>query len=216
VAKVDSEDKPKSADAIASAFTPEVREIIQAELPANHLEVIAALDELMGHVRIHPRQIERRAERNSNYMAERERWLEAEKLVLRLVNIFREGPLPFPDADLPTILSLHEAHKQILHRLARVDALIEANSGAKDSFCAMLYTSVLRIWTEIGGGKLRYSQRGNIPCGPLIRFLSAVIPPMLPPDVPAPTPRTFRTAVDIERGLREHTRKEVAKKLRKV
>jgi hypothetical protein len=191
-----------------AAFASEEREAICAVLPpsADHRAALDAIAELRRDMQIHPRQVRGRKERNSDYMAEREQRREAEKLVLRLIDISR---------DLPDTPSLHEVHKQILLKLAGLDALIWANSGAKDSLCAIIYTAVLRIWTDLAGGELRYSQRDGTPCGPLIRFLSVVVPLMLPPDVPTPSPHTLRTIVDGEKERREHTRNEIRAKLRK-
>jgi hypothetical protein len=73
--------------------------------------------------------------------------------------------------------------------------------GTRDPNKKFLYCAVLRIWEEPLGQELRYSiARQKPPYGPLVRFLEAVLRPVLGNETPGP--HGFAKIIDRKREIR--------------
>jgi len=87
---------------------------------------------------------------------------------------------------------------QIEARGVGFEMLRRAYSRKADPTRQMLYGRVLDLWRQ-AGGSLKYSTEsdGRTPCGPLIRFLTAVLRPVM--DNRAPKPTGCAEIIDKER-----------------
>jgi hypothetical protein len=79
--------------------------------------------------------------------------------------------------------------KSLRKHLAALDAILdgsEAFRGRADAHREILYFLMLQLWTGKLGGKLRFSRdpKSHVAGGPLVRFLTAVLQPILGPETP--------------------------------
>jgi hypothetical protein len=79
--------------------------------------------------------------------------------------------------------------KSLRKFVAWLDAILdgsEAFRGRADSHREILYFLILQLWTGKLGGELKFSRRPNskVAGGPLVRFLTAVLKPILGPETP--------------------------------
>jgi len=126
---------------------------------------------------------------NYPFAKERKRWLRIDKLTERLAQemgkLRRETPWSDPDPLLPygVLPVLWDLHMRAQVRLQRLDR--RAFRGTQDPHREALYAGVLRVWTEDLNGELQYSRnRQGMPTGPLIRFLTACVEPILGEETP--------------------------------
>jgi hypothetical protein len=62
---------------------------------------------------------------------------------------------------------------------------MRAFRGTQDPHRESLYSGVLRVWTEDLNGQLQYAKnRQGKPTGPLVRFLTACVEPILGEETP--------------------------------
>ena len=126
---------------------------------------------------------------NYPFAKERKRWLRIDKLTKQLAQemgkLRRETPWSDPDPLLPygVLAVLWDLHMRAQVRLERLD--IRAFRGTQDPHREALYSGVLRVWTEDLNGQLQYSRnRQGKPTGPLVRFLTACVEPILGEETP--------------------------------
>ena len=126
---------------------------------------------------------------NYPFAKERKRWLRIDKLTEQLAQemrkLRRETPWNDPDPLLPNrvLTVLWDLHMRAQVRLQRLDR--RAFRGTQDPHREALYAGVLRVWTEDLNGELQYSRnRQGMPTGPLIRFLTACVEPILGEETP--------------------------------
>lgn len=79
--------------------------------------------------------------------------------------------------------------KSLRKHLAALDAMLdgsEAFRGRADAHREILYYLILRLWTGKLGGELKFSRNPNskVAGGPLVRFLTAVLEPILGAETP--------------------------------
>lgn len=106
----------------------------------------------------------------------RERWARIEELTRLLGSALHEvRPLrtvPDPPWFLPTLETLKTLRDVAVLNIEAQTARVEARSRGYDVDLHTVIDTLLRIWTDVAGGELRYSRdRDNVPSGPLIRFL---------------------------------------------
>jgi hypothetical protein len=121
---------------------------------------------------------------------ERKRWRRIDNLTERLAQemrkLRRETPWSDPDPLLPNrVLDvLWELHMRGQARLAWLDTS-RAFRGTQNPYRESLYSGVLRVWTEVLNGQLQYSRnKQGKPTGPLVRFLTACVEPILGEETP--------------------------------
>jgi hypothetical protein len=121
---------------------------------------------------------------------ERKRWRRIDKLTEQLAQemrkLRRETPWSDPDPLLPNrvLAVLWEVHMRAQARLEWLDTLREFR-GTQDPYREALYSGVLRVWTEVLNGQLQYSRNPQgKPTGPLVRFLTACVEPILGNETP--------------------------------
>ena len=126
---------------------------------------------------------------NYPFAKERKRWLRIDKLTERLAQemgkLRRETPWSDPDPLLPNrvLAVLWDVHRRAQVRLEQLN--IRAFRGTQDPHREALYSGVLRVWTEDLNGQLQYSRnRQGKPTGPLVRFLTACVEPILGEETP--------------------------------
>jgi hypothetical protein len=113
------------------------------------------------------------------------------------------------------LAALGEIHRQVEMRAA-FHNIWSAFGGSKNPDREFLYRGILRVWTDRLGGKLRYSipYRGaskskRLPSGPLVRFFTACVEPVLGDE----TPRAGVADI-IERERADRARVEAEKRRR--
>jgi hypothetical protein len=79
--------------------------------------------------------------------------------------------------------------KSLRRDLERLDAILDGSiafRGQADAHREILYFLMLRLWTGKLGGELKFSRdpKGKAAGGPLVRFLTAVLEPILGPEAP--------------------------------
>jgi hypothetical protein len=123
------------------------------------------------------------------FAKERKRWRRIDKLTEQLAQqmrkLRRETPWSDPDPLLPNrvLAVLWEVHMRAQVRLEQLD--IRAFRGTQDPHRESLYSGVLRVWTEVLNGQLKYSRNWQgKPIGPLVRFLTACVEPILGEETP--------------------------------
>jgi hypothetical protein len=121
---------------------------------------------------------------------ERKRWRRIDKLTEQLAQemrkLRRETPWNDPDPLLPNrvLTVLWDLHMRAQVRLEWLDTL-RAFRGTQDPYREALYSGVLRVWTEVLNGQLQYSRNPQgKPTGPLVRFLTACVEPILGEETP--------------------------------
>jgi hypothetical protein len=121
---------------------------------------------------------------------ERKRWRRINKLTEQLAQemrkLRRETPWNDPDPLLPNrvLTVLWDLHMRAQVRLEWLDTL-RAFRGTQDPYREALYSGVLRVWTEVLNGQLQYSRNPQgEPTGPLVRFLTACVEPILGDETP--------------------------------
>jgi hypothetical protein len=121
---------------------------------------------------------------------ERKRWRRIDKLTEQLAQemrkLRREPPWSDPDPLLPNrvLAVLWDVHRRAQVRLEWLDTF-RAFRGTQDPYRQSLYSRVLRVWTEDLNGQLQYSRnRQGKPTGPLVRFLTACVEPILDQETP--------------------------------
>ena len=126
---------------------------------------------------------------NYPFAKERKRWRRIDKrteqLAQEMGKLRRETPCSDPDSLLPygVLPVLWEVHMRAQARLEQLD--IRAFRGTQDPHREALYSGVLRVWTEVLNGQLQYSRNPQgKPTGPLVRFLTACVEPMLGEETP--------------------------------
>ena len=77
------------------------------------------------------------------------------------------------------------------------EMLSAAHKGRRNPHRAHLYAAICDLWTIHLGQELRYSMQGGVPSGPLIRFFTACIKPVLGAE--APTAHTIASVIDREK-----------------
>lgn len=127
------------------------------------------------------------------FRKERDRWRRNYKLASELV------------AQMP---GLAEAKRQAQVRVEYYEMACQAFSGKRDPHHDFLYGGILRIWTDVIGGKLGIShpspmKGGRSPYGPLVRYFAACVGPILANQTPGP--HGIEAIVDRERRARKHT-----------
>jgi hypothetical protein len=144
--------------------------------------VLIKLDEILGTY--HDVLSTRR-----DFAKERKRWLRIDKrteqLAQEMRKLRRETPWSDPDPLFPNrvLPVLWEVHMRAQARLEGLD--IRAFRGTQDPHRESLYSGVLRVWTEDLNGQLQYSRnRQGKPTGPLVRFLTACVEPILGEEAP--------------------------------
>ena len=109
-----------------------------------------------------------------------------EQLAQEMRKLRRETPWNDPDPLLPNrvLTALWDLHKRTQIRLEWLDTL-RAFRGTQDPYREALYSGVLRVWTEVLNGQLQYSRNPQgEPTGPLVRFLTACVEPILGDETP--------------------------------
>jgi hypothetical protein len=126
---------------------------------------------------------------NYPFAKERKRWLRIDKLTEQLAQqmrkLRRETPWSDPDPLLPNrvLAVLWDVHRRAQVRLEQLN--IRAFRGTQDPHREALYSGVLRVWTEDLNGQLQYSRnRQGKPTGPLVRFFTACVEPILGDETP--------------------------------
>jgi hypothetical protein len=138
---------------------------------------------------------------------ERNRWRRIDKLTSDLAGELREVRGPASDPLWPNHLlaALREAKRKAEAHIAYYEIARRAFGGQQDPYCEFLYRGVLRIWTDIVGGELKYSRppAGGPPFGPLVRFVTVCLRPILADDMPGP--HGVAAIIDREKRDRAHT-----------
>ena len=109
-----------------------------------------------------------------------------EQLAQEMRKLRRETPWNDSDPLLPNrvLTALWDLHKRTQIRLEWLDTL-RAFRGTHDPYRKALYSGVLRVWTEVLNGQLQYSRNPQgEPTGPLVRFLTACVEPILGDETP--------------------------------
>jgi hypothetical protein len=124
------------------------------------------------------------------FAKERKRWRRIEKLTEQLAQemrkLRRETPWSDPNPWLPkhVLAVLRDLHMRAQVRLGWLDTS-KAFRGTQNPYLETLYSGVLRVWTEHLNGQLQYSRnRQGKPTGPLVRFLTACVEPILGEETP--------------------------------
>jgi hypothetical protein len=114
--------------------------------------------------------------------------------IRRLIKDMKELESDLSHLDIPIVKSMimnrtgdMEAKLKSLWRdLARLDLDgSEAFRGQADAHREILYFRMLRLWEGKLGGKLKFSRpNSKVAGGPLVRFLTAVLEPILGPETP--------------------------------
>jgi hypothetical protein len=117
---------------------------------------------------------------------EQKRWRRVDKLTEQLAQemrkLRRETPWSDPDPLLPNrvLAALWDLHMRAQARLE-----FRAFRGTQNPYLESLYSGVLRVWTEVLNGQLQYSRnRQGKPTGPLVRFFTACVEPILGEETP--------------------------------
>jgi hypothetical protein len=117
----------------------------------------------------------------------------------------RETPWSDPDPLWPNraLAALWDVHNKVQVRSAWHETWA-AFRGTQNPYREFLYWGILRVWTDRLGGELKYSMsRKGKPVGPLVRFFTACVEPVLGPDE---TPRTgIADIIERERESRRRT-----------
>jgi len=180
----------------SEGLTAEHRRAILAALPPNVVmtdEAWAALEEIVVGFRGF-RSVRRR------YLADWRRWRRIGDLTTKLA---AEIKLLSPEAPWSAraldILQEVNNRPEILYHATR-----RAFRGTQDPHREFLYWGVLRVWTDQLGGELKYSMsRKGKPGGPLVRFFTACVEPVLKADE---TPRAgIADIIDREKESRRLT-----------
>jgi hypothetical protein len=124
------------------------------------------------------------------FAKERKRWRQIDKLTEQLAKemrkLRRETPWSDPDPWLPkhVLAVLRDIHLRAQARLKWLDKP-KAFRATQNPYREALYCGVLRVWTEHLNGQLQYSRnRQGKPTGPLVRFLTACVEPILDQETP--------------------------------
>jgi hypothetical protein len=124
-----------------------------------------------------------------DFAKERKRWLRIDKrteqLAREIRKLRRETPWSDPDPLFPNrvLAVLWDVHMRAQVHLESLD--IRAFRGTQDPNRERLYSGVLRVWREDLNGQLQYSRnRQGKPTGPLVRFLTACVEPILGEETP--------------------------------
>jgi hypothetical protein len=217
MAKAVRKNKSKRASAtensaFCSFFAPDAQDAIRASLPpkANSDAVLRAYTELANNLIL--REIHDRGISPAEWRA---RWEKVEKATLvaaEAINRVRSLQTA-PDAcwHFPVMQELRKTYERARTCIVGCDEFIEANTYPKNSFHTLLYSSILRIWTDVAGGELKISRSpgpGELPGGPLIRHISLMLRLF---DVPVPGSEGLAKIVKIEKKRRAHTQREAEK-----
>jgi hypothetical protein len=174
-------------------LTAEHRAAIAAAIPTGVVagpEFWSRLEEIVAGYRIF-----RARREHYNTDGERGKWRRLEKAVAALV----------PQLGKDLVLEL--GRKIIAYNAYLGSA--RAYGGTRNPDREFLYEGLLRLWTDHLGGKLQYSTSKKCPAyGPLVRFLTACLRPVLGVDTP-----TSGIADIVDRERKERARVEERKRL---
>jgi hypothetical protein len=221
---------PGSAPPQGSPFSPKDELRIAQGLPAgaDRTAVLRALAELADHVNQRRRSLAQRLGKlrlETEWHAvsprgERDCWKRVEKSRRRFTQELRSYACSFllpkrePAWFLPTLQYHEDLAREFQIRTEALNTLVRARSRGYDVYGHIILDALLRIWTDVAGGKLQYS-RDRVTSGvggPLIRFLAATLEILLG-RVPFSL-SALAVAIDEERKRRRHTESEKKRRLR--
>jgi hypothetical protein len=115
----------------------------------------------------------------SHFAEKSKRWKRVEKLSAELADAITSAT---------AILALAPREIQrvppALMKLRKIAAVLSADHGAFDPLKRSFYEAVLKVWTD-RGGKLGWSTNAQVG-GPCVRYLNAVVRPVMGDDSPSP------------------------------
>jgi hypothetical protein len=201
----------KQLDAEARAFHRDTEFEIARELPAgaDRAAVFRALAELADHI---AEEYAKRPTgwRSTSPKALRAQWQHIEELARQLAReLHRVRPLRSeqdPSWFQPTVQALDRLRQEACLHIESHAVRVGARSRGYDPYQHVIIGALLRIWTDIAGGELKYSRGGST--GPLIRFLTITLDVLLSHHAPVPAVRTLAAAIDQEKDRRRHTDRE--------